>query len=111
MKINLQELRENLTEEHIIKIVLGLGAEKYEDKGNALIFPTICHNTRESEASMKLYYYKESHMFHCYTECSENFDIFDLNTICNYDRTIIPYLASEIGSSFEKINGEFKKVG
>ena len=78
MKINLQELRENLTEEHIIKIVLGLGAEKYEDKGNALIFPTICHNTRESEASMKLYYYKESHMFNCYTECSENFDIFDL---------------------------------
>ena len=45
-----------------------------------------------------------------YTSNADNFDIFDLNTICNYDRTIIPYLASEIGSSFEKINGEFKRV-
>ena len=45
-----------------------------------------------------------------YTNNSENFNIFDLNTICNYDRTIIPYLDSEIGSSFEKINSEFKKI-
>ena len=45
-----------------------------------------------------------------YTNNSDNFGIFDLNTICNYDRTIMPYLESEIGSSFEKINGEFKRV-
>lgn len=45
-----------------------------------------------------------------YTNNPDNFDIFDLNTICNYDKTIIPYLKSEIGSSFEKIKGEFKKV-
>lgn len=45
-----------------------------------------------------------------YTNNPDNFSIFDLNTICNYDRTIIPYLESEIGSSFEKINGEFKKI-
>lgn len=78
MKINLQELRESLTEQHIIDIVTKLGADRYEDKGNTLIFPTICHNPLDQDASMKLYYYKESHMFHCYTECSENFDIFDL---------------------------------
>lgn len=78
MKINLQELRESLTDEQIIKIVLSLGAENYEDRGSYIIFPTICHNPRDQEASMKLYYYKESFMFHCYTECSENFDIFDL---------------------------------
>ena len=45
-----------------------------------------------------------------YTNNSDNFGIFDLNTICNYDRTIIPYLESEFGSSFEKINGDFKRV-
>lgn len=45
-----------------------------------------------------------------YTNNPDNFNIFDLNTICNYDKTIIPYLESEIGSSFEKINNEFKKV-
>lgn len=78
MKINLQELREALTEEQIIKIMLSLGAERYEEGDGAIIFPTICHNPRENDASMKLYYYKDSHMFHCYTECSENFDIFDL---------------------------------
>ena len=78
MKINLQELREKLTKEQIIDLVLKLGADKYEERDDYIIFPTICHNAREYEASMKLYYYKESHMFHCYTECSENFDIFDL---------------------------------
>lgn len=78
MKINLQELREALTEEQVIKIVTNLGAEKYEDRDGVIVFPTICHNARENDASMKLYYYKDSHMFHCYTECSENFDIFDL---------------------------------
>ena len=78
MKINLQELRESLSEQHITDIVTKLGADRYEDKGNTLIFPTICHNPLDQDASMKLYYYKESHMFHCYTECSENFDIFDL---------------------------------
>lgn len=78
MKINLQELREKLTKDQIIDLVLKLGADKYEERDNYIIFPTICHNPRDSEASMKLYYYKESYMFHCYTECGENFDIFDL---------------------------------
>lgn len=78
MKINLQELRQSLTEEHIIKILTGLGADKYDNREDVIVFPTICHNPSDQEASMKLYYYKDSCMFHCYTECGENFDIFDL---------------------------------
>lgn len=78
MKINLQELREKLTNEQIINIVLKLGADRYEEREDFIIFPTICHNPQDSDASMKLYYYKNSFMFHCYTECGENFDIFDL---------------------------------
>jgi hypothetical protein len=52
-----------------------LGAEKYIEKENCIIFPTICHNTDVSTASMKLYYYKENKYFYCYTEC-EGMSIF-----------------------------------
>ena len=78
MKINLQEIKEKLTKEQIIQLVLGLGADRYEERENFIIFPTICHNPIGTEASMKMYYYIENYSFHCYTECGENFDIFDL---------------------------------
>jgi hypothetical protein len=78
MKIDLQRIRESLTSEQIISIVTELGANRYNETNNVIIFPTICHNEDSDEASMKLYYYKDSCMFHCYTECSENFDIIDL---------------------------------
>lgn len=45
-----------------------------------------------------------------YTNNPGNFNVFELNTICNYDETIIPYLDNQIGSSFEKNNEVFKKV-
>lgn len=45
-----------------------------------------------------------------YTDSFSNFEIYELNTICNYDETIIPYLISEIGASFEKEDNEFKKL-
>ena len=41
----------------------------YEDRGNYILMPTICHNSDADEASWKLYYYKNSHIFQCYTEC------------------------------------------
>ena len=78
MKIDLQKLRESLTNEQIINIVTELGADRYNETNTTIVFPTICHNEDSGEASMKLYYYKNNHMFHCYTECSENFDIIDL---------------------------------
>lgn len=78
MKIDLQKLRESLTNEQIINIVTKLGADRYNETDNTIVFPTICHNEDSGDASMKLYYYKKSCMFHCYTECSENFDIIDL---------------------------------
>lgn len=45
-----------------------------------------------------------------YTNSADNFEIYDLNTICNYDNSIIPYLNSPVGSSFEKVNQEFQKI-
>jgi len=37
-----------------------------------------------------------------YTENSRNFDLYDVNTIANYDRTIVEYLDAPVGSVYEK---------
>ena len=76
--IGFQELRDKVTDERIVEILKNYGVEDYVDTDKYFIFPTICHNLEAKEASMKLYYYKENHMFHCYTECGDSFDIFDL---------------------------------
>lgn len=62
-------LIDSLQPEDIIKIMTKLGATQYQEKENYIIFPTICHNESEDEASMKLYYYKDNKIFMCYTEC------------------------------------------
>lgn len=76
--INAHQLKTSLTKSDIILIMKRLGASNYEDREEILVFPTICHNMDEDDGSMKLYYYCDSHVFHCYTACGENFDIFDL---------------------------------
>lgn len=78
MAVNFGELRKQITPKQIIDLMVYLGVEKYEDKGKHIIFPTICHNPKDHAKSMKLYYYPETSLFRCYTECDESFDIFDL---------------------------------
>lgn len=46
-----------------------LGADRYREEADYVLFPTICHNENAEEASMKLYYYKDNKVFVCYTEC------------------------------------------
>lgn len=41
-----------------------------------------------------------------YMEDPNNIGLFDVNTIANYDRSILPYLLSPVGSAFEKPPGE-----
>lgn len=54
--------------------------EEIIEKLDYYIFPTICHNPDTEEAQKKLYLYKnidtETPLFHCYTECSETFNIY-----------------------------------
>jgi hypothetical protein len=76
--IDLKELEQSLDDERIIELVMELGSDEYKDTPNAIIFKTICHNIDPAEASLKLYYYKNNKQFHCFTECSENFNIFEL---------------------------------
>lgn len=71
-----KELRDSLSSEDIERILGTYDVLPHYDGIKYIIFPTCCHNL--SGGSPKLYYYKDSHMFRCYTECNENFDIFDL---------------------------------
>lgn len=64
-----EEIISNIDDNAIIHLMQELGADRYEDKGEFIIFPTICHNVDSSEASMKLYFYKKNKMFVCYTGC------------------------------------------
>lgn len=45
-----------------------------------------------------------------YTNNSANFEIYDLNTICNYDNSIIPYLDYPQGSCLERNGNAFITV-
>ncbi|SDE00695.1 DUF2185 domain-containing protein [Niabella drilacis] len=45
-----------------------------------------------------------------YLDNPENLMIYDVNTIANYDPSIIPYLNAEIGSEFIREGNVFKRV-
>lgn len=67
--IDYKGIIEQLKDDEVIALMQKLGADRYIDKENEIIFPTICHNENAEEASMKLYYYKDTHIFYCYTQC------------------------------------------
>jgi len=50
-----------------------LGSEYMKDEGDHIIFDTICHGSN----SKKLWYYKESGLFRCYSSCG-SMSLFDL---------------------------------
>ena len=66
---------DNLSIESVKELMKKLGADRYIEKENYIIFPTICHNIDVSQASMKLYFYKDTKLFVCYTE-DQNMSIF-----------------------------------
>ena len=74
--MDFKELREQLTDEMLKSILIQFDVEPVMETAESIIFPTCCHN--RVGGSPKLYYYKNSKLFHCYTECGETFDIFTL---------------------------------
>lgn len=77
--MTLKEISKSLSDERIKELVRELsGGDDYQETSDAIIFRTICHNEDARDGSYKLYYYKENKMFHCYTSCGDNFDIFEL---------------------------------
>lgn len=70
------EIREQLEIEDIYSLLVDFGGEpEYSSFG--IISRTICHNPAH-EGSRKLYYYTNSDLFRCYTDCGDSFDIFEL---------------------------------
>ena len=75
--INFKELREKITPEQIKDILQkNYGVSPASENDKSIIFPTVCHNI--SGGSNKLYYYKDTKLFKCYTHCEGTFDIFNL---------------------------------
>lgn len=71
-----QEIRDCLSDEQIYELLQDWGGEP-EYVSTGIVSRTICHNKPEDEASRKLYYYSNSSLFQCFTNCGY-FDIFEL---------------------------------
>lgn len=99
MRLDKDRIKEELSEKDILDILLDLGSkEPKKDKEGNPIFTTICH----SGHSHKLYYYKESKMFHCYSGCQESMDIYSLTTKvkkCTFPQAI-QYIANLTGKRY-----------
>ena len=75
--INAQHIKELITPEDIKNILALYKAYPVSENEEFIVFPTVCHNLNPEDASPKLYYYKNSKIFYCFTECSRSFDIFE----------------------------------
>ena len=74
---NKDKIKNSLTINQVEELVSELGGEP-QNRGNYLICKTICHNAI-GHGSYKLYYYNNTKLFRCYTECENSvFDIFEL---------------------------------
>jgi hypothetical protein len=71
LQLDKDKIKESLTEEEIHKILKELGS-KDPIQGNQ--YQTVCHGGHKH----KLYYYHDTKSFHCYTDCSDTFDIYEL---------------------------------
>ena len=68
MAINYKEIIEQLNDERVKQLLEQLNIP-YIDKNDYLLLKTVCHHANEEEASWKLYYYKNTHIFYCYSNC------------------------------------------
>jgi hypothetical protein len=71
LQLDKDKIKNSLTEDEIHKILKDLGS-KDPIMGNQ--YTTVCHGGHKH----KLFYYHDSKSFHCYTDCSENMDIFEV---------------------------------
>lgn len=67
------KIKNEISDDGIFEFLSELGAEPQWQKG-AIVNKTICH----CGTTHKLYYYPNSKLFHCYTDCADSWDIFEL---------------------------------
>ena len=70
------KIREALTSEDIFDLIQEFGGEPSRESFG-ILSTTICHNL-PGEGSRKLYYYENTGLFKCFTDCDEYFDLFQL---------------------------------
>ena len=71
-------LKISLTIEQVFEFCEDFGGEpQMSSDGTFFISKTICHNAA-GEGSHKLYYYDNTKLFFCYTDCGDRFDIYEL---------------------------------
>lgn len=75
--IDIQDLKSQITDDDIKNIMEDLNISFVKENTRELIYMTGCHNIDSDNGSPKLYYYKESQAFHCYT-CGFSGDIIAL---------------------------------
>lgn len=75
-KYDKDAIKEKLTFDMVFEIVEEFGGEP-RPTNFGFVASTICHN-HAGEGSHKLYYYTNTALFRCYTECDGYFDIFEL---------------------------------
>jgi hypothetical protein len=73
MEQNKDLIKNSLTIEQVNQFLEDLDAEP-EIQNDIIIARTICHGG----SSRKLYYYSNTRLFHCFTDCGDSFDIFEL---------------------------------
>ena len=94
-KYDKDEIKNNLTIEQVFDLVMELGGEPMMLDGNAFVSRTICHNVL-GEGSRKLYYYNNTKLFQCYTDCGHSFDIYELvQKVKNINREYKVYYSCE----------------
>ena len=78
-KYDKDEIKNSLTLQQVYDFVAELGGDPRYDatQSECFVSRTICHNPA-GEGSHKLYYYGNTHLFRCYTQCGDSFDIFEL---------------------------------
>jgi len=108
---NKDKIKEQLTLENIFDLINDFGGDpQYTDYG--ILSTTICHNN-PGEGSRKLYFYTNSNLFQCYTNCG-SFDVFDLVIkvfSIQYDKEIdlddaVRYVAAKFGIAGEYVEEE-----
>jgi hypothetical protein len=72
--LNAQELKSKINNDDILKLLNFMNADVQSEDEDVIITNTICHHGNKH----KLYYYKDSKFFKCYTDCGDTFDIIEL---------------------------------
>ena len=109
MSLDAKKIKDSLTIDDVIKIVMKLGSEypKHTNDEDVIIFNTVCHNKRDGK--YKLYYMDSRKSFNCFTQCSDSFDIYELikrnKSLYGIDMNfheIVQYVADITGLHYRK---------